>query len=146
MFIVFQISKYYMDRTMGVSSKKQILVIRTEFLKQDYMELNDWLATGGHRRSTIKQTIPRMVWMEPNPEHNVEQHPVKDGVIDKDITPLGLFHLCCALLDELDIYSFLIRGAGNLSPEAKKQSLQTLTTQCGEEETRRRDCANSSTP
>jgi hypothetical protein len=55
-------------------------------------------------------------------------HHTLDQVVSRQISKQGLYHLCCALQDELDVYASLVLAAANLNETTKTQTLNELAT------------------
>ena len=115
--------QYYVDKTLGVSNRKQIFVLRTEHLQQDFIDINLWF----NQQSNVMADESNVVGIR-KPERMLHWTSNK---VSRQISTVGRQILCCALRDEIRTYTFLMLASLNLSDESKHESLTTLAKDCG---------------
>ena len=116
-----------------MSHRKQILVLRTEHLEEDFESLNDWLAVRTSPSSSAVANYRQngLVWMESD-ERTGQHHLVRNGVAtDRSMSVVGSSRMCCALQEEMGIYKWLVQSAANLSPNSKQVTFDSVSLQCG---------------
>ncbi|KAL7579759.1 hypothetical protein ACA910_021898 [Epithemia clementina (nom. ined.)] len=103
-----------------------ILVLRNEYLWQDFVSANHWLSGGGESESSSSSSAM------PSRERLSNTQMRKQVVfpVTRDISPLGRQRLCRALQDEYRAYVQVLRRAVNLSPHQKNDSVQQSRRHC----------------
>ena len=98
-------------------ANKTTLVVRTEFLWQDWVSVNEYL---GQERHTIAT---------PSEIHNRDQASLRLPVT-REVTKLGQERICRALKAEYDAYLTIIQLAANLNDDERQASLEIARQNC----------------
>lgn len=105
--------KYYTMKTALKYPANKIYVIRTSNVWSDFNTIDVML--GGHGNlSTVQNKV----------DHNSTRHAVKDSTVPSQMIP----KLCCALVEEIDTYRYLLHRAVN--PVHVMQMLNETYTMC----------------
>ena len=106
-------------QTWPEANTKEVFVIRTEYMWDDWQTINTMVGGGKvviPEKTVTHATVPK------------DQLPIHE----RTITPKGLtHHLCCALVDDIAYYMFVIYRASNLENEDIRTSIDSVFDKCG---------------
>jgi hypothetical protein len=96
-----------------------ILVIRSEHLEEDWIRLEELY---NHKQGTTNMIVKGG---KDNYFANVQRHKSNSS-----LSPDSYLNICRALCEEIQIYSFLLKRAINLTPQQLRQSMDELHAKC----------------
>lgn len=102
--------KHYADQSIRRFPKKEVYVIRTEHLWDDFTEIDSML--GGNGTGFKRQRINR-------------------GKRKLLLSRQSRTNLCCALIGELTVYDEILRRAKNIDQEGYLKSMHKVLSDCG---------------
>jgi len=116
--------EYYANHSIRMFPEMEVLVVRTEYLWQDLIHLDQSLGGPGRfknqgqgRNQNSNDTL--LISMK---EH---------GRGNSIIQPHQQLQLCCVLWKELQVYQDILLGAINLNESDKNETVKNLADQCG---------------
>jgi hypothetical protein len=109
--------RHYWRETMEKYPSKDIWVLRTEYLWEDMIQVEQLLSNS---------TDPHRLFEKRNVTHGSEGHAQRDPLSSR-----GREQLCCTLQNEIAVYGDLLRMSTNLDSEERNRSLDYLAQQCG---------------
>ena len=115
-------SNHHLDHG-STSRTKEIFVIRSEHLEQDWKTINEIL--GGGAGGDCNHSMPATLM---NRQNSARAKPLP--VFNSTISATGIQNLCRALCDEIRIYWKLLSAAVNLNQSDMEVSLQELHSIC----------------
>jgi len=124
----------YQDQYTKDTPPHSIAVIRTEYLWEDVIQLDQQLGGGDADSSSSKNYWNAMKGYKVThgSENYTAHHPsASDNNHTEDVISIpNAIYLCCLLYTEIEIYQLLILKARNISDEQKRISLNELFTTC----------------
>ena len=109
---------YYYNRTNSQNPNARIAAIRTEYLEEDWIGVEQRLLGTSPKNSAFESGFRRK-----------NRSPAK-AANSTDLTATALVYLCRALCVEIQIYKEVLERAENLQPAEVAQSLEELSRKC----------------
>ncbi len=107
--------EFYNQMSMGRYPDRPVLVLRTEHLWEDLLNIDRILGGSGHF-----DHVGRVY------THGSQSHSVRQGLSRR-----GKEIVCCYLAKEMHLYEALVRGAINLIPPEMNETIVDVYEQCG---------------
>jgi hypothetical protein len=108
---------FYAKYTFEPHPERPVLVARTEYLWEDMKRIDQSFLGGAGVFAKDGSAFTH---------GSIKKRTVRDG-----LSPLGKEVVCCYIANELSIYEGLVRGALNLSPLEKEQTMSQVYQDCG---------------
>jgi hypothetical protein len=117
-FYNYRYYRDWVDHVMGPTNYT-ILVIRSEHLEEDWSRLEELY---NHKQGSTNMIVKGK---QDDYFATVQRHKSNSS-----LSPDSYLNLCRALCQEIQIYSFLLKGAINLTPQQLQQSMDELHAKC----------------
>jgi hypothetical protein len=122
-FYNYRYYRDWVDHVMGPTNYT-ILVIRSEHLEEDWSRLEE-LYTHNHQQGSTNMIVDKGKQRD-DYFATVQRHKTNSSLLSPD----SYLNLCRALCQEIQIYSFLLKRAINLTPQQLEQSMDELHAKC----------------
>jgi hypothetical protein len=126
-FYNYRYYKDWVDHVMGPTTNYTILVIRSEHLEEDWGGLEELYNNHKQKGGSTNRTIGVNKGKQQDDYFaTVQRHKSNSS----SLSPDSYLNLCRALCQEIQIYSYLLKRAINLTPQQLEQSMDELHAKC----------------